>query len=280
MLPRLRVISRVCAITTAITCVIPIATTHAVSGGDSALGDKRVVALIVRQNPRTPRCSAVVIKPKVVATAAHCVAAENGVTNALEFAPAELAVSRPGVSIYTDVLATRARVVQVIMPSGYTNTWNPSIGDMASQRDDIAFIILDRAISNQSFPIANIDEIAQLKVTQKPITHLGYGLQSADALDGSPHVLRLAANSTGASRYGVNHQASEVNTLSTRDTATESLCAGDSGGPWFATINGVEKLVAVSSGGGGCLDTPSGASGILGTAISPYLELLAKIAKR
>ena len=280
MLPRLRVILRVCAIATAITCVLPNPTTHAVSGGDSALGDKRVVALIVRQNPRVPRCSAVVIKPKVVATAAHCVAAANGAANALEFLPTELAVSRPGVSIYTDVLATRARVVQVIMPIGYTNSWNPDVGDMASQRDDIAFIILDRPISNQSFPIANIDEIAQLKASQKPITHLGYGLQSADTLDGSPHVLRLAANSTGASRYGVNHQASEVNTLSTRDTPTESLCAGDSGGPWFATINGVEKLVAISSGGGGCLDTPSGASGILGTAISPYLELLAKIAKR
>ena len=280
MLPRLRVIFRICAITTAITCVLPSATTHAVAGGDNALGDKRVVALIVRQNPRVPRCSAVVIRPKVVATAAHCVAAANGVANALEFSPAELAVSRPGVSIYTDVLATRARVVQVIMPNGYTNTWNPAIGDMASQRDDIAFIILDRAISNQSFPIANIDEIAQLKVAQKPITHLGYGLQSADALDGSPHVLRLVANSTGASRYGVNHQASEVNTLSTRDTATESLCAGDSGGPWFATIDGVEKLVAISSGGGGCLNTPSGASGVLGTAISPYLNLLTKIAKQ
>ena len=271
---------RVCAVAAAITCALPTAITHAVSGGDNALGDKRVVALIVRQNPRIPRCSAVVIKPRVVATAAHCVAAANGAANALQFSPAELVVSRPGVSIYTDVLATRARVVQVIMPSGYTNTWNPSIGDMASQRDDIAFIILDRAISSQSFPIANIDEIAQLKAAQKPITHLGYGLQSADTIDGSPHLLRLTANITGASRYGVNHRASEVNTLSTRDTATESLCAGDSGGPWYATINGVEKLVAISSGGGGCLDTPSGASGILGTAISPYLDLLAKIAKR
>ena len=280
MLPRLRVVLRICTISAAFAYAFPVTPSHAVSGGDNALGDKRVVALIVRQNPRMPRCSAVVIKPRVVATAAHCVAAANGAANALQFSPAELVVSRPGVSIYTDVLATRARVVQVIMPSGYTNTWNPSIGDMASQRDDIAFIILDRAISSQSFPIANIDEIAQLKAAQKPITHLGYGLQSADTIDGSPHLLRLTANITGASRYGVNHRASEVNTLSTRDTATESLCAGDSGGPWYATINGVEKLVAISSGGGGCLDTPSGASGILGTAISPYLDLLAKIAKR
>ena len=269
-----------CVIATVAACFVPTATAHAVSGGDDALGDSRVVALIVRQNPRMPRCSAVVIRPKIVATAAHCVAAENGVSNALQFTPNELAISRPGVSVYTDVLSTRARVVQVILPLGYTNSWNPAIGDMTSQRDDIAFIILDRAISNQSFPIANIDEIAQLKVAQKPITHLGYGLQSADTLDGNPHVLRLVANSTGASRYGINHQASEVNTLSTRDTATESLCAGDSGGPWFATINGVEKLVAISSGGGGCLITPSGASGILGTAISPYLNLLPKIAKR
>jgi len=259
---------------------MPTTSTNAVSGGDSALGDKRVVALIVREKPRMPRCSAVVIKPKVVATAAHCVAAESGIANTLEFLPTELAISRPGVSIYTDVLSSRARVIQIIMPSGYTNSWNPSIGDMTSQRDDIAFIILDRPISNQSFPIASIDEIAQLKASQKPITHLGYGLQSAQTLDGSPHLLRLAANITGASRYGVNHQASEVNTLSTRDTPTESLCAGDSGGPWYATIKGVEKLVAISSGGGGCLDTPSGASGILGTAISPYLDLLTKIAKR
>ena len=271
---------RVCAIATAVACAFPAATSHAVSGGDNALGDQRVVALIVRQNPRMPRCSAVVIKPKVVVTAAHCVAAINGKANALEFTPAQLAVSRPGVSIYTDALSTRTRVVQVIMPTGYINSWEPSIGDMTSQRDDIAFIILDRAISNLSFPIANIDEIAQLKAKQKPITHLGYGLQSATTLDGSPHLLRLVANTTGASRYGVNHHASEVNTLSTHDTATESLCAGDSGGPWYATIDGVEKLVAISTGGDGCLDTPSGTSGILGTAISPYLELLAKIAKR
>jgi secreted trypsin-like serine protease len=211
-----------------------------------------------------------------VATAAHCVAAENGEPNALQFLPTELAVSRPGVSIYTDALGTRARVVQVIIPPGYTNSWNPAIGDMASQQNDIAFIILDRKISSQSFPIASIKEITQLKATQKSITHLGYGLQGADTIDGSPHLLRLAANITGASRYGEDHHASEVNTLSTRDTAAESLCAGDSGGPWFATINGVEKLVAISSGGGGCLDTPSGVSGILGTAISPYLHLLAK----
>lgn len=269
-----------CAVAAAVVFTFPATSSHAVSGGDNALGDTRVVALIVRQNPRMPRCSAVVIKPKVVATAAHCVAAENGKANALEFAPAQLSVSKPGVSLNTDVIANRARVVQVIMPAGYTNRWNPAAGDMSAQQDDIAFIILDRAISNLSFPIANIDEIAQLKATQKPITHFGYGLQSAHALDGNPHSLRLVANTTGASRYGVNHHASEVNTLSTHDTATESLCAGDSGGPWYATIDGVEKLVAISTGGDGCLDTPSGASGILGTAISPYLDLLAKIAKR
>ncbi len=269
-----------CAVATAVAFAFPSTSSHAVSGGDNALGDTRVVALIVRQNPRMPRCSAVVIKPKVVVTAAHCVAAENGKANALEFLPAQLAVSKPGVSLNTDAIATRARVVQVIMPAGYTNRWNPAAGDMSAQQDDIAFIILDRAISNLSFPIANIDEIAQLKATQKPITHFGYGLQSAHALDGNPHSLRLVANTTGASRYGVNHHASEVNTLSTHDTATESLCAGDSGGPWYATIDGVEKLVAISTGGDGCLDTPSGASGILGTAISPYLDLLAKIAKR
>ena len=269
-----------CAVATAIAFTFPAVASHAVSGGDNALGDTRVVALIVRQNPRMPRCSAVVIKPKVVVTAAHCVAAENGKANALEFAPAQLAVSKPGVSLNTDVIATRARVLQVIMPTGYTNTWNPAVGDMSSQQDDIAFIVLDRAISNLSFPIANIDEIAQLKALQKPITHLGYGLQSANMLDGSPHSLRLLANTKGASRYGIYNHASEVNTLSTHDTATESLCPGDSGGPWFATIDGIEKLVAISTGGDGCLDTPSGSSGILGTAISPYLDLLAKIAKR
>lgn len=280
MLPRLQVVLRICIIATAFAYSFPVTPAFAVSGGDSAVGDKRVVALIVRQNPRMPRCSAVVIKPKVVATAAHCVAAENGVANALQFPPSELSISRPGVSIYTDVLANRARVIQVIMPTGYVNSWNPAAGDMSSQRDDIAFIILDRPISSQSYPIATIREIAQLKAAQKPITHLGYGLQNADTLDGNPHVLRLVANRTGASRYGVNHQASEVNTLSTRDTATESLCAGDSGGPWYATINGVEKLVAISSGGGGCLDTPPGESGILGTAISPYLNLLKGLAKQ
>ena len=155
-----------CAVAAAGVFTFPATSSHAVSGGDNALGDTRVVALIVRQNPRMPRCSAVVIKPKVVATAAHCVAAENGKANALEFAPAQLAVSKPGVSLNTDVIANRARVVQVIMPAGYTNRWNPAAGDMSAQQDDIAFIILDRAISNLSFPIANIDEIAQLKVAQ------------------------------------------------------------------------------------------------------------------
>ena len=159
----------------AVACIaafaFPTTALRAVSGGDNALGDKRVAALIVRQNPRMPRCSAVVIKPKVVATAAHCVAAENGAANALEFTPSQLAISKPGVSINTDVIATRARVVQVIMPTGYSNSWNPANGDMSSEKDDIAFIILDRAISTLSFPIANIEEIAQLKASRQPITH-------------------------------------------------------------------------------------------------------------
>jgi secreted trypsin-like serine protease len=208
------------------------------------------------------------------------VAAVSGEPNALEYPVSQLVVSRPGVSVISDSLASRARVIQIIMPTGYSNIWNPAVGILTSEKDDIAFLVLDRSISNAVLPIANLEEISQLKAAKSQITHLGYGLQNANFLDGNPHSLRLTADVLGASRYGVNHQALEVNTLSTLDTATEALCPGDSGGPWIATIDGVEKLVAISTGGDGCLDKPSGETGILGTAISPYLDLLTKIAKR
>ena len=246
----------------------------AVFGGTLAVGDSRVVSLTNGRYSASPACSGSLINTQVVVTAAHCLGNPGMKYTSEEYFPADLWVAIPGADLYSDFKDTRVKVVKVLLTNGYDNTWNPEKGIVITQRDDIAFLLLEKPlVSKYSVEIATASDITLIKNNRQIITHIGYGLQKMGESDSKPYLVNLMAYTIGSSRFAP-HPALEANTIGSEETGDKALCGGDSGSPWYATIDGVEKLVAVTVGASGCRGPDSGRNGTFGTVIYPYLNLI------
>ena len=260
--------------------LIPISNASAIKGGQLAVGDPRVVALIVGQTNNRASCSGALLTPKIVVSAAHCLG-NRGMTYSSEiYNPTNLWVAQPGVDLNLDDVNKRVKVAQVVLTNGYSGIYDEEKKNFLVQKDDIAFFFLSGPlIENHTVQIATEQDIQQIKSQQLTFTHLGYGLQDKNLMDGKPYTMQLKSFSKGASRW-TNSPASEQKTVSSQDFDNKTICPGDSGGPWYAEIGGVQKIVAVTYGATGCKDDPTSGtlgtaiSGTLGTTIAPYLTLL------
>jgi len=246
---------------------------HAIFGGDSALGDSRIVALVSpRDNPRAA-CSAGLITNQIVVTAAHCLGNVGKTYVQQEYSPSDLWVAPPGVDLNVLDRNLNVQVLRVIISPGYNNTWDPERGISISQKDDIAFLFLaSPLVSSYTIPIATASDVENIKKKRSMITHLGYGNEDVNSADGKPYSVSLQAYATGASRYKTI--AVENKTIATQEIGTAALCPGDSGSPWYTTINGVEKIVAITVSASGCRGAGSGAGGTMGTLIYPYMPMI------
>jgi secreted trypsin-like serine protease len=246
----------------------------AVFGGTLAVGDSRVLSLTNGMYSVSPACSGSLINTQVVVTAAHCLGNSGMKYTSEEYFPADLWVALPGSDLYLDFKDTRVKVSKVLLTNGYDNTWNPEKGNVITQKDDIAFLLLEKPlVAKYTIEIATESDVTQIKKNQLFITHIGYGLQKMNQSDGKPYLVNLKAYTIGSSRFAP-HPALEANTIGSMETGDKALCGGDSGSPWYATIDGVEKLVAVTVGASGCRGPDSGRNGAFGTVIYPYLHLI------
>lgn len=246
----------------------------AILGGDSAIGDLRVVSLVKGRDSTKSACSGALIRPQVVVTASHCLGVNGKVYKDEIFIPNDLWIAKPGADLNTDNPSTRVKVVQVALTAGYDNTWDPNNGRIQTQKDDIAFLFLEKELVKEyKIEIATSDEVIRIKTTRAQILHVGYGMQDSTSQNGRPYSITLNSFSIGVTG---NHPAKELNTIRTQEIGTKALCPGDSGGPWYANVGGVEKIVAVTVAASGCQGEGSGLGGTLGTVIAPYVFLLDK----
>lgn len=270
------IVKTLMALLAALLAFMPTAS-YAIEGGEEALGNPDVVALVIGDYATRPKCSAAFVEPMIVVTAAHCLTKLNSELGEVELEASSYWVSAPGENLNKPVIADRRQVAKIIRTPGYINMWRPSVGDFRTQKDDIAFLVLRKPATGQKdISLVSATDLARIKSEAMSITHLGYGLQGVNRLDGKPHVIELTAEPSASSKYP-NHPALESNTITTNETGAKAICAGDSGSPWYATLDGVKKLVAVTVGGSGCGGT--GVNGAIGTSVAGYSDLLASAQK-
>jgi secreted trypsin-like serine protease len=79
---------------------------QAVYGGTQADGSPLVLTLLTNKNARTSFCSMALITQRIVATAAHCVIADQGVAPNLRWNISDMYVSQPGADVTKDDVET------------------------------------------------------------------------------------------------------------------------------------------------------------------------------
>jgi secreted trypsin-like serine protease len=188
------------------------------------------VGALVRYNGTrlSQLCSGVLISPTVFLTAAHCTEAVGG------SGAAALVTFDSKVTDGSPVLAGTA----------YTSpSYNPSHYNINEDSNDVGVIVLAAPVTGR--PIAELPSATLLANANPrpgtPITAVGYGRDQSGA-------------SGGQVTY-VNDKTRDYGTLGFRalnayivadQVQADGVCFGDSGGPSYMMIGGVERLVAVN----------------------------------
>jgi Trypsin len=255
---------------------------NAIYGGTLATGDSRVVKIWEDENLPNG-CSAALLTPQIVISAAHCTdhrtPHEGMAYETSAFIPAkQWWASPPGVDASVVDLSTRVKIVKGYITKGYKNL-NPCTSSGCTQIDDIVFYILEKPlVASYSIPIATEADVAKIKQQKMVVTHIGYGYQgdvkSSKNIDGKPYKIPGTAVNEIV-RIG-NPEKETNKIIRTIQSKTQSLCPGDSGSPVYVNINGVEKNLAVQFAGSGmCVgEAPGQVPDAMNTLVYPYIDLL------
>lgn len=234
-------------------------------GGSPATGNPGVAALAINSGSAwNSRCSSAVWKPRILLTAAHCVTSPGGTTSV-----PGLAVFPPGATAiqYSNTGpqgVSSVQVTQVFKPSTYINA------STRVEPNDFAIIVLDSDIGTGYFNrLATSAEMSRWAQDLYPGTVMGYGLTAPEQLSTIPMQAQVPIDT-----YEPRSSLGPV--FSVGQSASVGMCAGDSGGPTFATkTSGERVLLGVNSGSaGGCVAGFTGAYLMVGFTAIDYLDLV------
>ena len=157
--------------------------TYAMQNGQDALGDEKVVGIILGENGQR-HCSGALIAPRIVATSGHCVLRiDGGVYSKQKHFYGELPlnsalyVSAPGVDIPKGGTSNKAKVLAQYVPESYTDSMCEGT-DCNAGISDVAILILDKELSNKSFRYATKEESLLMKSISTTVLAIGYGIKS------------------------------------------------------------------------------------------------------
>lgn len=231
----------------------------AIQGGESAKGTTFVMALVIRlDGNKAELCSAGLIAPRVIVTAAHCV-----VHRGLKVKPESILLFPPGGEVTTP---TNSEVKAIFTPTGYRND------SLIAEPDDIAFLVLDSPIEGMI-----IDSIADSSTARKiieskvPIVLYGYGITGRQQpASGFPKSMLLRP----IEQFLLDgFDGKEQTYIGYSQDTSGAACNGDSGGPAVATFNGSRVLVSVHSASAGVCSEPSTIDSNWGTVPGEYRSI-------
>lgn len=207
-------------------------------GGTNDTGDPGVVMVRATQSNGYALCSAEVVSPHVIMTAAHCVS------------PAELGGSATfDVFIGSDMNGSQGNDPSMWLATQATHYNSKFNGNNLNNGQDVAVVILSQPTSITPL-VMNRTALTNSDVGQT-IRIVGFGVNSGNDTQG---------NSAGTKRQTTTPLTSYSTNFVQFGTATHDTCEGDSGGPAFMTLNGTEVIVGITSFGyqgcgGGATDT-------------------------
>jgi V8-like Glu-specific endopeptidase len=196
-------------------------------GGEPDPGDPSVVALFGEGTEGSFLCTGAVIAPTVILTAAHCVAAEE------TGAGARFVVLTGGNVNHSGRERLAVREVHA------NPRWRPQA--LAAGHDQ-GVVILEHATALA--PLPYLHQPLAASAVGRMVRIVGYGLTSGTAGTGA-----------GIKRQALTSLRAISDTLLEVGNAQRSTCNGDSGGPAFMTVGGVETIVGTTSfGNAQCTD--------------------------
>jgi secreted trypsin-like serine protease len=203
--------------------------TSEIIGGVTDPGDPSVVALFAHKPGATTGalCTATVISPTVLLTAAHCVdPAVVGAGNVFD--------------VYTGTTFGTTKLPQHVAATHYDPRFNVN---NVTAGHDVGVVILASPTSLRPLPINTSSIVGD---AGKAVRLVGYGMNS--------HVDVASPPPTNVSGLGIKRTATSVidnvgPLLVHIGNSNQQTCHGDSGGPALMKFAGVEKIIGITSFG-------------------------------